>query len=196
MPGDPHLLSCIPPPTSRWPKAACTKSTRAPTSGVIPQVGVMYAFHSTCVSGRVPSGKPRYWLQRALQKRRALGRDWGTCSGCKGQRRAKLEAELPGTGASAAQQSCLVRKPLLPPRGPRYSFLIRSSILLQLLPLPERTPVLCQELDLAATTSSHNQTEREREHLHSLPSCITRSQDGSRHRYTGLAVPRPPTSML
>lgn len=58
-----------------------------------------------------------------------------------------------------------MRKPLLPPRSPRYSVLTRNLILLQLLPLPEHTPFLRQELDLAATTFSQDQ----RESAHALP---------------------------
>lgn len=55
-----------------------------------------------------------------------------------------------------------MRKTPLPPRSTRCSFHTRNLILLQLLPLPERTPVLCQELDLTATTSSQHQKEREK----------------------------------
>ena len=78
----------------------------------------------------------------------------------------------------------LVRRPLLPPRSPRCSFHASNLILSQLLALPEYMPVLCQELDLAATTSSHRQKEREREKDPlPFPSLLPhRSQDAVRHR--------------
>lgn len=93
-------------------------SLKVPYSQVsFPQVGVMCAFHSTQVSERVLSSKPGSWLQRALEKRRALGRDWGTCRGCKGWKPG-LEAELPGTAPSAAQLSWSVEETSFATKGP------------------------------------------------------------------------------
>lgn len=126
----------------------------------------MYAFHSTRQSVRVPSGKS----QTLTVKGSAEKRDWG----CLGM---VERAEEPGLRLSFQEQhhklhsrTRLVRKTPLSPGSTRCSFHTRNLISLQRLPLPEHMTVLCQELDLAATTSSQHQRERKRETMHtSLP---------------------------
>lgn len=140
------------------------------------------AFHSTSESVRVPSGKS----QTLTVKGSAEERDWGCL-------RMAEKAGEPGLKLSFQEQhhklcsrASLVRKPPLSPRSNQCSIHTRNLISLQLLPLPECLTVLYQQLDLAATTSSRHQREREKEREHAyfppFPCCLTRSQDGIGHR--------------
>ena len=124
----------------------------------------MGCVHSTPrVSVKVPSGKAQTLTMEGSAEKKGVRKGLGALRVVERVGDPDWRLSFQERDHKLCRMAGLVRKPPLPPRSPRRSFCARNLKLLQLLALPERLPVLCQELDLAAITSSRHQRERERE---------------------------------
>ena len=114
------------------------------------------------VSVRVPSGRSQMLTMEGSAEKKDVKKGLGALRVVERAGDSYWKLSFEERGHRLQSRTGLVRRPLLPPRSPRCSFHASNLILSQLLALPEYMPVLCQELDLAATTSSYRQKERER----------------------------------
>ena len=114
------------------------------------------------VSVRVLSGRSQMLTIEGSAEEKGIKKGLGTLRVVERAGDSYWRLSFQERGHRLQSRTGLVRRPLLPPRSPRCSFQASNLILLQLLALPEYMTVLCQELDLVATTSSRRQKERER----------------------------------